>query len=202
MITKLFLLRHGETEWNLQNRFQGQKDSPLTALGQEQVAAAGKELQHEPIDAVYISSLGRTLHTYEILKPFLKQTHTTHISDRIVERSFGEGEGMTRAELEVHFPEEMATFKSNQYNWKLPGGESYSDTRKRASAFTDEVLANNDEKTILFITHGGVVKALLIHYLNLPLEPWPNFTIPNAGVNVLSFSKERVVWHERREIST
>src|SRR6478735_9231229 len=118
----VYLARHGNTEWNAQGRWQGQLDSPLTALGRAQAAAVANLVVGEPVDAVFCSPIGRAFVTAQVSAERLGLPLTP--LDELAEVHHGAMAGMTRDEMERAFPGELALRAEDKLRWRFPEGES------------------------------------------------------------------------------
>src|SRR5262245_21321709 len=122
MQSELFLVRHGETAWNAESRFQGQQDSPLTALGIAQAEAVAAYLAAHKVNALYSSDLPRTLQT---AKPIEIATGLKVVAEPALrERNLGIFEGLTRAEVEKRHAEAHAHYAARDAEYVIPNGES------------------------------------------------------------------------------
>ncbi len=184
--TTLYLTRHGETVWNVEGRFQGRLDSPLTEHGVEQATRLRDALRPVPLDALYTSSSPRAWTTAEILSQG-RHLPITALDD-LREIALGEWEGQLTSELERRFPTQYAAF------WQTPhlytpanGGESFAALQRRVAAVLDRLLARHAGQTILAVTHAAALKALLAHIEPRPLEHlWePPFIHPTALCKVV-----------------
>lgn len=156
--TTLIFVRHGQTVWNSQGRWQGWLDSPLSEQGVEQARRAADELRDTHIDAVYCSDAGRAMHTAKIIAAShgLKPVPDTLLRERF----YGGHEGLTAREIEEKHPGSRfsAARGDTRETYRPPGGETMAEVRERLKRF----LANRaDEirgKTVLIVTHSGVVR--------------------------------------------
>ncbi len=158
--TCLYLLRHGETEFNLEGRLQGQQDSPLTARGRAQARAHGallKTLIAEPGTwCVVASPLGRTMDTARLPCAELGLPEAAIETDpRLKEIAFGDWEGLTWAEAEARYPDLWAARERDRWGFAAPGGESYEMVAVRARAFLGEARGNT-----IVVSHGGTGRVL------------------------------------------
>ncbi|WP_282606959.1 histidine phosphatase family protein [Pelagibius sp. Alg239-R121] len=163
----LYVVRHGQTEWNIAKRFQGQQDSPLSNLGQRQAQAAAAFLRNAGIDQLYASPLGRAWDTAETIA---RQVGKDRVSDdRLKECGFGACEGMTLADIEEAFPGKTAWREGDKWNRRYPDGESYLDVVQRISTFAEEKLSDalrNDGPVICVVAHDMVNRCLVGHLSN------------------------------------
>lgn len=160
MHPELFILRHGETEWNRQGRFQGQKDSKLTQKGELQ-AQRQKELlsslAHRP-ETVFVSPLGRAVQTARLI---FGASYELTIDDRLKEIGFGAWEGLTRDQLEKQHGD---LFDDELWHFNSPGGESYDSIRDRVTDFVNSISA-----PAVIVTHGITSIVMRGYCMKLPI---------------------------------
>lgn len=158
MIT-LYLTRHGETEWNIQKRMQGHKDSPLTEKGRKQAQALGDYLKEIPFDKVFVSDSNRA---YETATTIMQGRAVPIIKDvRLREMHIGEWEGCTFEEVEALNPTESYHFWNEPHLYQAQQGESFYDTRERAYDFIKELIETHKEGNILLVTHTITLKHMM-----------------------------------------
>jgi probable phosphoglycerate mutase len=156
-VTRLHLVRHGETEWNRELRWQGHSDPPLNEHGRSQARRLAAALARTPFTAVYSSDLRRASETAEIVAAQLGLP--VHLDPRLREIDVGSWAGFTLAELEVRFPEAVARWKqTGEHAWE--DGESYEDMFTRAREAIAAIAARNDGADVLVVSHGGPIRAL------------------------------------------
>ncbi len=179
---QLYLIRHGETEMNKRKCYYGQTDSPLTEKGREQAKEAGRFLSDIAFDKVIASPLSRAVDTAKLIleqnAAFLqKGTPKGGVSTdpNLAEQNFGIFEGMTYEEMLKRFPEESDAWNQDYYQYRIPGGESFSDLRKRTDQFLLDL--SREEGTILVVSHKGPMGHLLAGLLAMPLTGFWNFTL-------------------------
>jgi len=146
----LYLVRHGETDWNLARRIQGSTDIPLNDTGRAQAAAAGRLLSRRDWDAIYSSPLSRALETASIIATEIGLDAPIAV-DEIVERNYGEAEGLADPELSERFPGETP----------VPGRESREEVVARVLPALMEIAERHPDEAILVVSHGGVIRAVL-----------------------------------------
>lgn len=192
--TELYLIRHGETEWNLTKRYQGQDNSPLTEAGKEQARLLGKMLSETSFDAMISSDLGRAMQTALIINEYL---HLPEIirEPLLRERNFGLFHGMNRKEVMAKYPQEAARLFGGDIDTAPPGGESIRQVWERAVRFLKELPLCYKGKRILAISHGGVVNMIIREVLHIPFDVPRRFKLPNTGLNILTYEKEE--WYLR-----
>ncbi|MGO4573004.1 histidine phosphatase family protein [Microvirga sp. 2TAF3] len=158
----IYFIRHGETDWNVEGRLQGQKDIPLNDLGRVQAEEAGRRLQAlvphvEDLDYV-ASPMGRTRETMELLREAIGLNPTSYrLDDRLIELTFGAWEGLTWKEVRKLEPQLAAMRERDKWNYVPPGGgESYAMLADRVRPILDDLTRD----TVL-VAHGGVARAFL-----------------------------------------
>lgn len=134
----LYLIRHGQTEWNVRGRLQGGKDSPLTALGRQQAQAVAFSLKSKPPSMILASPLGRASKTAEIIGKVLDIP--IEQGDRLGELRFGAAEGLTLSEIDKRWPDFRAAREQDKWSVRWPEGESYQDADTRISSYVAETL--------------------------------------------------------------
>jgi 2,3-bisphosphoglycerate-dependent phosphoglycerate mutase len=181
MRTTFVVVRHGETEWNVAGRIQGQGDSPLTVLGIRQAQAMAARLAGEHFDAILSSDLGRTRHTAELLAPHRIANIRWHPGLR--ERSFGEAEGSSYAQIADRHPEMFSREKETDPHYAPAGGESRQQHLDRVRETLLSIADAHAGQRVLVVTHGGVLSCLYrwLHGISAA-APHP-IDIPNVGYN-------------------
>lgn len=183
-MTELSFIRHGETDWNLQRRFQGQIDVPLNARGQRQAALLGARLAPQPAQVLLSSDLLRAQQTAAplaaawglppVLVPALREQH------------FGVLEGLDLPTIQQQHPELWARWTEFRADYALPGGaESTRAFHTRVWKAVQALAAEHAGRRVAVVTHGGVLDMLWRSAHGLPLDGAPRCTIPNTGVNRL-----------------
>lgn len=164
---KLYIVRHGQTEWNVLEKFQGQMNSPLTEEGIEKVKKTAKELEDIKFDAVYASQMGRTVETAKIIlednkneKPELQKI------PELNEIYFGKWQGMTFSEIFDFSPQEVHNYFYDVKNYCATnvGGEELKDGLARFLQGLDKIVKAHESGNILIVTHGTVLE-LFFNYI-------------------------------------
>jgi probable phosphoglycerate mutase len=137
-LTTLLAIRHGETVWNVEERFQGHEDSPLTVNGRRQVDALGRRLQGMAIDTMISSDLGRARESAAIIADYTG--HTVAVDHRLRERHYGVLEGLSLPEIKAAHAEVLAQFNADDPDYVIPGGESHRMHYERNIAWLEEVM--------------------------------------------------------------
>lgn len=149
-------MRHGESIWNAEGRWQGSADPPLSDAGRQQATALAEFLRDEGIDHIVTSDLDRAQETARIVGNALGVPIAV-IEERLRERDVGDISGLTRAEIEEAFPGLLEKWRTGELT-KMPGGED--DITPRVSAAIEAVAAAADGSVVLIVTHGGVIGAI------------------------------------------
>lgn len=191
--THLIAIRHGETEWNSQGRFQGHLNSVLSAEGLVQAERLGERLAAEGFDLLLSSDLGRALQTANAVAGH--SGHQVVVEPRLRERRMGIFQGLTPAEAQARYPEEYARFRGHDPDYVIPDGESVRQLFERSVACFTELATRHRGLTLATVTHGGVLAMLYRHARAMPLHAPRDFPLYNTGIN--RFSHHRGAWHLR-----
>ncbi len=181
MTTSLCIVRHGETAWNAEHRVQGQLDVPLNAIGQAQALAVSKVLTQESFDAIYSSDLSRARQTAAPTAGFF--AIKVILEKDLRERHYGIFERLTYAEVKVRYPEDYARFEARDPEYAFRTGESLREFSARSISVIARIAKENEGKSVLVFTHGGVLDKLYRFVTGLPLGAPRDYRIPNAGLN-------------------
>ena len=163
---EIYFVRHGQTIWNVEKRFQGLSDSPLTELGITQAKLLGEKLKDIKFDKFYSTSLKRANDTANYIKGNREQE--VEIFNDFVEISMGDMEGIQQEEFKKLYPEQVKNFFFNQleYDPSSFGGESFLEVRERVAKGLDKFIdLNKDYERVLVVSHGATLKTLL-HYIS------------------------------------
>jgi probable phosphoglycerate mutase len=185
-MTELLVVRHGETEWNLQGRMQGQQDSPLTPLGLQQARQLARRLRDVPHAALYSSDLGRAHQTARCVADETKQGI---VSDKgLRERTFGIFEGLTNAEIQVKHPDLYVPFSRRDPHFAMPGGESAAQFRERCLGTLRAIAERHEGQRVVVVTHGLVLDAVYRAATGMPIEVQRGFPLLNCSVNTFRYA--------------
>ena len=184
-MTRVIAVRHGQTEWNVQARIQGQGDSDLTEEGKAQARSIAERLAREPFDVLVSSDLGRAAQTAQAIadrcaKPLV-------LDARLRERHFGVGEGMTYEEVDRAYPGAFARIRNVDPDFVIPGGESRRQFHERVRTAFDSLAEAHAGKTIVIVTHGGVLATFFRHVHGIALDVAHPIAIMNASYNMLAY---------------
>lgn len=191
-MSRIVLVRHGETVWHAENRYAGRTDIALTPKGVAQAQRLAEWARTADLTAVWSSTLSRARMTAEpsaVITGLPLQTDA-----RLVELDFGRGEGLTDAEMEAQFPAERAAFKLDPSNHHLPGGEHPEEAAERGLAALQQIAAQNPEGRILVVAHNTLIRILLCSLLGLPLSRYRTVfpKLANGTLTEIEFSPKGV----------
>ena len=190
--TEIILIRHGETEWNSQQRMQGHSNSDLSSVGQAQIQALGQWMKNVPFDHIYSSDSLRAKQTAEAITQF--SGHELQFDQRLREKNLGVFEGLTSEEARERHPEVFRLFKTAGSKYVIDEGESTQQLQDRALEIVDEIRIKHPEERVLLVTHGGFIRVVMKRFLGLSLETPTRFLIRNTGVF-------RLVWEDKWIVS-
>ena len=188
-MTDLILIRHGETDWNRELRFQGQVDVPLNAIGLEQARRVGERLAGEQVHHLYSSDLVRTRQTAEpIAQRLLERLPQPHsfasVPDAgLREQNFGVIDGMRVEDIKVQHPEAWDRWSAFEADYAFTQGESTRQFHARVMAAVRRIVAAHAGQTLVLVTHGGVLDMIYRTARDLSLSGPRQSEIPNGGIN-------------------
>src|SRR5438552_14571693 len=155
-MTEFLLVRHGETNWNRDGRFQGHADPGLNRTGREQARALADELAGEPIVAIYASDLARARETAEIVGESVAAPVV--LDKELREIDVGEWQGLTWPEVEERYPEGVRRWHERGHGWE--SGETYEALGERVGAALGRIAAEHPEGRVVIVAHGGTVRSV------------------------------------------
>jgi probable phosphoglycerate mutase len=169
-MTRLVLVRHGESVWHTENRYAGVSDIALTPHGREQAGRLAAWAGTTELSAVWTSTLSRAQLTAQPCAEAIGVR--PRIDERLRELGFGDGEGLTTAEMEQRFPQALAAFRADPVSDHLPQGE---DPAKAAQRFTEclrDIAAEHTEGRVLVVAHGTAIRLALCQLIGVPLREY------------------------------
>lgn len=186
MMTRLLLVRHGETDLNAQHRFQGQIDAPLNDHGRAQARALRACLAAEPVQMVYVSDLQRAQETRALA--LTGRDIATTIDPRLRELSFGAWEGLTYADIQAQDRAALMNWEADMLHTAPSGGETLHQFVERVGASLADIRAHHTiGETVLIVSHGGVLQLMLCLALHLPPTAYWQFQIQPASLSEITF---------------
>ena len=188
--TRICFVRHGETDWNIEQRMQGHIDLALNANGEAQAIAAGPHFAGLPAVALYCSDLLRARQTAQ---PIAQALHLPIILlPALRERNCGRCEGMTFEEIAARNEDDARAIESRDPDYAAPGGgESRRQHEKRILDCIGELVSNHPGQTIVVVTHGGVLDVIYRRVRGLPSDAPRDYPIPNTGINWVTISGQQ-----------
>jgi 2,3-bisphosphoglycerate-dependent phosphoglycerate mutase len=187
--TRLLLIRHAQTEWNIQRRFQGHGDSPITEEGQKQLQRLKSRLAGLEFDVVYSSDLRRTMETSQMLSGKQRVEEP-----RLRERGVGILEGLNLEQIMADHAEAFRVFRSGDKDHQIEGGESLQNALNRAWTFLEEISEKHNGAELAAVSHAGLIRLICKQILGLALDAPNFFQIPNTSLTQLVFSPKDLRW--------
>lgn len=204
--TRILLVRHGETDWNVESRIQGFTDIPLNHKGRAQARhLAGRladMLDQEPVQAVYASDLQRAFHTAQALAEVFGLT--VRPEQQLRERHFGHFEGCTFKEIEERWPQDAARWRSRDPDFGPQGGETLAVFYQRCVDAASRLASAHLGQTIALVAHGGVLDSLYRAATRTPVQAPRAWTVANATLNRLAWTPEGfslLLWNDATHLS-
>jgi alpha-ribazole phosphatase/probable phosphoglycerate mutase len=191
-VTKVLLVRHGETEWNAIRRVQGHLDSALSERGRQQAEAVAAHLKSVPLQAIYSSDLSRARDTAAPIAAAHGLTAVTSCDLR--EKSYGEWEGLTEAEIAAADPSGWRRYHvERQLDYAIPGGETWLQVQDRIVSALQRILADhpNADDTVLLVGHGGSLRLAILHALHARLPILLRLRLDNGSLSLLEYDAAR-----------
>ena len=199
--TRICIVRHGETDWNLERRLQGQIDIGLNAAGRTQAEAAAHGLEQHAFAALYSSDLQRTLQTAAVLAGRLALPVRPEAGLR--ERHYGVFQGRTATEFARDHPDAHARFLSRDPDYDFGHGESLRSFAARVSETIERLASLHAGQTLLLVTHGGVLDIVYRRITDRDLSGPRDFAVPNAALNWIETASpdwRLLTWADRRHL--
>ena len=192
MAVKVFLIRHGQTLWNKEGRYQGNKDIGLTEVGVEQARLTAEYLSDVNFSSIYSSPLKRAMNTANIINKINKGKNLNIIvREKLKEMNFGKWEGMKFEEIGKIFHADYQHWLSDPYNNCPTGGESFRKVKERAIIEIESIVKENEKgSNIAVITHGGVILSILVYWLQIPLPRWRSIILHQGAVSIAVIDRD------------
>ena len=188
-MTEIYLVRHGQTEWNTQLIFRGRKDIPLNEMGHEEARALAGTLKDRNIDAIYTSPLRRALETAQPIATLLALTVVP--VQGFIDINYGEWEGVSHHEIKERYAHQYAQWEQRPELVQFPQGETLDAVKERSlDAFID-IARKNPARSVLIISHRVINKVLLCALLGLSNAHFWEIRQDTGCINVIEYSRER-----------
>lgn len=186
---KLYIVRHGQTQWNIEKRMQGWKDSDLTSNGIEAAIALGKRLKDVEFKCIYSSTSYRTIHTAELIRG--DRDINIIPDENLREIGLGDWEGKAQEELIKIDGQRFKAFWETPHLYQRESGENFFQVRNRAQAVLQKILEENTDGNILIVSHGVFIKTILSIFKSLPIEQlWNQPFIHGTGLSIVEVCDE------------
>ncbi|MBI2870851.1 MAG: histidine phosphatase family protein [Candidatus Omnitrophica bacterium] len=179
----LLLARHGETDWLPEYRYQGSTDVPLNEKGRHQTQCLVRHLASFAPAAVYTSPKSRTRDAAQGLASLAGIP--LKIDERLVERHFGEWEGLTWDEIQARYPQEVGRYRDGAAEFSPQGGETLKQVLSRWQSFLKDLIAGHQEETVAVMSHGGFIRVAILDVLRSPLTTFHKIQQDPGAVNVI-----------------
>lgn len=189
---RIFLLRHGETDWNLQRRCQGITDVDLNDRGRRQARQIAEYLSTEKINGIYSSALKRALQTAEILR----RSHglAVTVDSDFRELNHGAFEGLTFSDIRDSYPDFLRLWRSEPAQLIIPGGERLVDVEERAWKGVGRIVQfHSSDDTVVVVSHNFPILAILCRITGTPLNDYRSFHVEPCGLTHISYG-DREGW--------
>jgi len=186
-MTEIILVRHGETEWNVEEIFRGRIDIELNETGMKQAQLLAEYLSQIKIDAIYSSPLKRALKTAEVIASY--HNFDVKVVPSLIDFDYGEWQGLSHQEVRDKYKEVYAEWIKNPHRVKMPSGESLDDVRKRAIGVVGNIIAKY-EGTVVLVSHRVVNKVLICALLGLDNSHFWNIKQDMCGITTFTYENE------------
>lgn len=201
MVTTLYIVRHCQSMGNIQHRFQGRFDAPVSPDGEKQLELLSLRFRNVHLDAVYSSPLNRAYRTAQAIARF----HELPVQKReeLIELDVGEMENLLLSEIGKKFPEVAKNWDRTPDLCEFPGGETMKQAYVRINAAIDDIIAENTGKTVAISTHGGVIRSLDARVRTGSIEGIRGGAIfSNTGVSILEADEQAMLsWKQVNDLS-
>lgn len=184
---RLYLIRHGETEWNMANRYQGKTDIGLSEKGRQQASLLSERMKKIQLDAIYTSDLSRAKDTaMEIAKD---QKCKVMEMPQLREIDFGEWEGYTTAQLAEIYGDAFTKYLEEPHKTSFPGEGSFGKVQLRVDKALKEITDHHQEGNIAVVAHGAVLKIAILSLLRIEFDAFKRFWLGNTSITVIDIKE-------------
>ncbi|MGG2092480.1 phosphoserine phosphatase 1 [Bacillus sp. S13(2024)] len=200
MKTMLYITRHGETEWNVEKRMQGRKNSNLTETGMLQAKQLGNRMKNMPLDIIYSSPSGRTMHTAQLIRgdrdiPIVADEH-------LYEIDMGVWEGYTQVELQEKYPKEFDLFWNAPHQYESNLGENFYDTKARVLKGLEYILKKHEGESVLIVSHAVTSLLMMGHFEQRSIEKiWDGPFMHSASLSMIEVKEGQSIIHMFADIA-
>lgn len=192
LMAKLILVRHGQSLWNLENRFTGWVDVPLTEQGQAEARRAGERLRGLPLDVAYTSALRRAQHTLDLVLESIPLNIPVIRDQALNERDYGDLAGLNKDDMKRKYGEEQVHIWRRSFDVPPPGGESLKNTSERTLPFFERAIMGDirQGKNVLVAAHGNSNRSIAMALENLSPEEVIALELPTGVPRVYEIDPE------------
>ncbi|MCI8465976.1 MAG: histidine phosphatase family protein [Lachnospiraceae bacterium] len=190
---RFIFVRHGETEWNIQGRYQGQADIPLSEKGKAQAAALGRRFREIPVDVIYSSPLQRAYDTARaIAEP---KGLPIHKVEGIKELDFGRWDGLTLEMLKKQFGDSFTKYRIEPFHYPMEGEGTLNRAKLRVGAALEEIKEEyrHTDKTAVVVAHGGILKLAIFYLLDMSSRFYRCMELDNTSLTILDVEEDRTI---------
>lgn len=191
MITKVCIIRHGETDWNQEGRIQGQLDIPLNETGRAQALAMAFNSAHYPFSALFSSDLKRATETAAALAE--REGLSVVLMKELRERHYGIFQGVAKSEAPQLYPDAYKLYRERDQSYEFENGESLADFAKRVLGAFNGLVRRHTSQQFAVVCHAGVLDIMYRHATGRPLSTERDFHIPNSALNWFHHNGDH--WH-------
>jgi probable phosphoglycerate mutase len=196
---KIYITRHGETEWNREGKMQGWKNSNLTQKGIENAKSLGGSLKNIDFDFIYCSPLGRAVDTAKCIRGSKETKIITNES--LKEMGFGSWEGMEHSKIEELYPEQQSNFWNSPHLYKPVDGESFEELLNRARKALNDIISAGGEN-VMVVTHAAFIKAVYTVVKNSPLQDfWGQPFMYDTCLNIIEVRNNEMKFIMEADVS-
>ena len=186
-MTKVYVVRHGQTAWNLEEVFRGRMDIPLDETGKKEVHLAGKALKDETLHAIYSSPLSRSMETAENIAKF--QNIEVKPLEAIIDISYGEWEGVSLAEVQKKYPDLYTLWLKEPHKVRFPNGESLEQVRVRTQNAIENLLEKHENENIALVAHRVPNKVISCALLGIDNSNFWRIQQDTASTNLFIYKE-------------
>lgn len=187
-----YLIRHGQTEWNLIGKYQGSTDVPLSPLGVRQAELAARWFDTVELDAIFSSPLSRAKVTAQKLAD--RKQMAIRLVPEFQEICFGKWEGLTYEEIESKWPGAVEKMYNEPDALHIEDGETFQEVEDRTMKGIQDIIRMGDNKTYAIVSHGAAIRTILCGMLGLPIRMSWHFCQGNANISRIDYYGERQSW--------
>ena len=187
----IYLIRHGQTEYNDKSIFRGQLDIPLNSFGISQAESIGKTLKVIDFDAIYSSPLNRAKKTAEIINKYQGKKEDIIVKNDFTDLNYGSWQGKSHKEVRKNYPGLYYEWGNTPYNIQIPDGESLHDAQKRSFNGLKNIINNSKDKTICIISHRVINKLLISKILGIPKTGFWKIRQDTGCINIIEYQDKK-----------